>query len=467
MSLKTKLILAISILLTSTFLATSLINYAVTRKTLREELLRSSLPLTGKNIYSEIQGSMMRPILVSTSMATDTFLKDWVRGGERDLSKIRNYLSEIKKRYGFLTTFFVSVASGKYYNEDGVFKTVGARDPRDVWFFAFGRTGKEYDLNVDLSEDDDDTLSIFVNCRVEDAQGRLLGVTGAGVNLGLVASRLKEARKRYAREIYLMDQDGVIQVHRDPDRIGCQTITRTGGICDVAGAILDQKSVDSVHEYDWQGSHHLLSVHYIPELEWYLIVDQDEAGVMKSARNSLIHTLVAGGCVSALVILLCVVTINYFQNRLEDLAQIDPLTNAANRHALEKRYARSAYRAERYGRAFSVIIIDLNKFKEINDTYGHIAGDAVLKRVAETIAASIRPSDLLARWGGDEFIILMDGGEQDARNMAKRILAAVSDASADPPVTFSYGLAEYRSGDDLNSLTMRADKLLYKAKDED
>jgi len=464
MSLKSKLILALSLILVTTFLFTSLINYEVTRRTIREELLHSSLPLTGKNIYSEIQGSMMRPILASTSMANDAFLKSWVHDGEKDTGKITRYLAGIKRKYGFLTTFFVSVNSDNYYNQNGILKTVGARDPRDVWFFAFTRTGKEYDLNVDLSEGDDDTLSIFVNCRVEDERGRLLGVTGAGVNIAQVTDRIEKVQKEYSRTIYLVDQDGLVQVHPDISRIGRFSITKAGGIRDVAESILSVRDKVTSHEYDRDGQHHLLSARYIPELEWFLIVDQDEAVALKSAKRNLIRTLAVGGGVSVLVILLCVVVINHFQTRLVEMAQTDPLTGAANRRALEERFDQAAYKADRYGTLFSTIILDLDKFKEINDTHGHLQGDAVLKRVADTIAATIRPTDLLARWGGDEFIILMDGEEDDADSLARRILSTMPQSPEDTVVTFSYGLAEYRKGDDLGSITMRADKQLYRAK---
>ena len=464
MSVKSKLILALSLILISTFLFTSLVNYAMTRQTIRKELLNFSLPLTGKNIYSDIQGVMIRPILVSSSMATDTFLKSWVQNGEKDVEQIRRYLAEIKAKYGFLTSFFVSVNSDNYYNQNGILKTVGARDPRDVWFFAFTRTGKEHDLNVDFSEGDDDTLSIFVNCRVEDKNGRLLGVTGVGVNIGNVTDRLREAQKKYSRDVYLVDQDGVVQVHQDRSRIGRFSIAKAGGIRTVAEAVLSEKDKATAHEYDLDGEHHLLSARYIPELEWFLIVEQDEAVALESTRRNLIRTLAIGGGVSALVILLCVFTVNHFQNRLEEMAQTDPLTSAANRRALKIRFDQAAYKTDRYGSPFSAIVIDLDKFKEINDTYGHLQGDAVLKQVATTIAATIRPTDLLARWGGDEFIILLDGEEQDADSLAKRILAAVSESTGEMAVTFSYGIAEYRKEDDLGSMTMRADKRMYQAK---
>lgn len=464
MSVKSKLILALSLILVSTFLATSLINYAVTKNDVREDLLNSALPLTGKNIYSEIQGAMLRPILVSSSMANDTFLKDWVLDGEQNLDEIKQYLDGLQSKYGFLTTFFVSAVSDNYYYQDGILKKIGARDPHDVWFYSFTRTGKEYDLDVDSNEAEGGALTIFVNFRVEDDNGRLLGVAGVGVNIDHAATLLKETEKEYNREIYLVDQDGLIQVHRDKSLIEKVSILKADGINRVADAILNEQDKAAAHQYDWNGQHFLLSTRYIPELAWFLIVEQNEDQALETARKNLIRTLVIGGGGTILVILLCILTVNYFQGRLEAMAQTDPLTGAAYRRALENSFAQAVYKANRYGTPFATIIIDLDSFKKINDTLGHIQGDAVLKRVADIIQATIRPTDLLARWGGDEFIILLDGNRNDAKSLAERALSAVTQSSEKPKVSFCYGLSEYREGDELESMTMRADKDLYQAK---
>ncbi len=119
MTIKTKLLAVLSLILLSSFLATSLINYTVTRDAVREELLQSSLPLTGKNIYSEIHATMMVPSLVASSMANDTFLKDWMMRGEKDIHELSRYLSAINSKYGFISTFFVSAAT-----DVTIFKTV-------------------------------------------------------------------------------------------------------------------------------------------------------------------------------------------------------------------------------------------------------------------------------------------------------------------------------------------------------
>jgi len=464
MTIKTKLLIALSVILLASFAATSIINYTVTRDSIREELIHSSLPLTGKNIYSEIHSAMMRPILVSSSMANDTFLKSWVTNGEQDPLDIVRYLEELRSKHDFLTAFFVSARSDKYYYNRGILKRISPRDSHDVWYYAFVGSGKEYDLVVDTNQAEDNRLTIFINFRLEDAKGRLLGVTGVGVSMDNAITLLEDARNAYGRNVFLTDQDGLIQVHTDRALIQRRYIAETPGIAAVAAGILEPHEDARSFEYDLDGDHILVSARYLPEFQWHLIVEQDEGAALASARHNLIRTLSVGLGASLLIIFLCVITVNHFQARLERMAKTDPLTGAANRRALQERFELARYKAGRHAAPFSAIVIDLDGFKTINDTLGHLKGDCVLKDVASAIARTLRPTDLLVRWGGDEFLILMEGTAPEADVVTGRIRAAMPAAPSGAPLSFSCGIAQFQDGDDLKTLTQRADEAMYKAK---
>jgi len=111
---KQKLIITLSLLLSFGFAATTLVNYFVSKAAIRGSIIASELPLTSDNIYTEIQKDLVRPIIISSMMASDTFLRDWVIAGEQDVEKIVRYLREIKNRYGAFTSFFVSEKSRIY-----------------------------------------------------------------------------------------------------------------------------------------------------------------------------------------------------------------------------------------------------------------------------------------------------------------------------------------------------------------
>lgn len=464
MKTKTRLVVALSIILLTVFAVTSFINYAVTREAVRKELLESSLPLTGKNIYSEIHGTIMRPILVSSAMAHDSFLKDWVLEGEEDIDALTRYLKGIQAEYGFLTVFFVSNRTDRYYTSKGILKKVNPRDPHDVWYYAFTRYREPYALDVDTNQDEGDQMTIFVNYRLEDSEGRLLGVTGVGININHAVAMMKSVHSDFSRLTYLVDQDGLIQVHPDPSLVDRVYITEREGIRDVAASILSTGESSKSLDYNLNGRHYLLTTRYVSDFKWHLIVVQDEDSALEPARRNFIRTLVVGFLSTVLVIILCVTAVNHYQQRLEDMTRTDPLTGAANRRALEEAFYAAVNRVSRSGFPLSLIVIDLDDFKGVNDRLGHHAGDVLLKCVVKVMKESVRPSDMVARWGGDEFIILMDGTGRDAAALCTRILGKLKGHSV-CPVSFSAGVAQFRPGDDLSDVTRRADAAMYRAKE--
>jgi diguanylate cyclase (GGDEF)-like protein len=125
-------------------------------------------------------------------------------------------------------------------------------------------------------------------------------------------------------------------------------------------------------------------------------------------------------------------------------------------------------RAQRTGRSFSVIMLDLDHFKSVNDRFGHAAGDLVLKTIVEVVSKRIRKTDILARWGGEEFIILLPETPVDsATNLAEELCASLSSSLTVPEVghvTASFGVAGYVPSDTVDTIIMRADNMLYEAK---
>ncbi|MFV0347563.1 MAG: diguanylate cyclase, partial [Halodesulfovibrio sp.] len=160
--------------------------------------------------------------------------------------------------------------------------------------------------------------------------------------------------------------------------------------------------------------------------------------------------------------------------KLERMATTDSLTGLTNRARFLEIAAREVERGKRYNRTFALIMLDADKFKNVNDTYGHDAGDAVLVNIAETAANSLRETDTLARIGGEEFVVLMPETEEDmAMLVAERLRAAIEKqevVSSDGRIiryTVSAGVAGMRADDTaIGSILKRADNALYTAKNE-
>ena len=145
----------------------------------------------------------------------------------------------------------------------------------------------------------------------------------------------------------------------------------------------------------------------------------------------------------------------------------DPLTNIYNRRFFMQMLEREIERTRRNGKPFSLIMFDLDHFKKINDSFGHATGDMVLKKVTETVKKRIRKTDCFARWGGEEFIILLpETSLKDATRLAEELRVQVSSMVLPGVghVTASFGVAGFRTTDTIDSILMRVDDMLYEAK---
>jgi diguanylate cyclase (GGDEF)-like protein len=154
--------------------------------------------------------------------------------------------------------------------------------------------------------------------------------------------------------------------------------------------------------------------------------------------------------------------------RNEELATTDVLTGAYNRRKFNDVVAVELERARRYGLPLSLFILDIDHFKNVNDTHGHEAGDAVLTALAGLVRDGVRATDTLARWGGEEFVVLSPGvTAEGAANLAERIRAALASGPVAPVgvITASFGVTQYRQGESADELFARADRALYLAKE--
>jgi diguanylate cyclase (GGDEF)-like protein/PAS domain S-box-containing protein len=155
------------------------------------------------------------------------------------------------------------------------------------------------------------------------------------------------------------------------------------------------------------------------------------------------------------------------RKRVEELSVRDPLTQLFNRLRLNEVLQLEGERATRYGSALGVVLLDVDHFKRINDSFGHPAGDRVLLGIAQHLAARVRHVDVLGRWGGEEFMVICAGTDlMGAARLAEDLRASLHSRGFDAvgQVTCSLGVAACRQGDTAASLVQRADEVLYRAK---
>jgi diguanylate cyclase (GGDEF)-like protein len=461
-----RLVALIAALLTAGFAGTSFFGFMASRQALRASIADNELPVTSDTIYSEIQRDLVRPIFISSMMASDTFLRDWILEGERTPGDMVKYLREVRGKYGAFTTFLVSERSRLYYQSDRVLKSVREGEERDAWYFRVRSMKSPYEINVDRDLAHEDALTVFINYRVLDYEGAFIGAAGVGINVAAVAGMAAEYRQKFGRAVYFVARSGRIVAGSPGGMAAPADIHGIEGLSGIADRVLSAER--GSYQYQRDGRNWLLNVRRVSELGWQLFVEKDEESAIAGIRSALWFNLAICAAITALVLLATSLTINRFQSRLERTATVDGLTGLLNRPALDLLAEQAFKDMRRDGSRLSMIMVDLDNFKAVNDGFGHQAGDAVLVRSVEALRSCLRSSDLACRWGGEEFLVILRSCALDeALAISEKARAAIAAAdSGGPRITVSLGVAERLSDEAFDGLVHRADAALYRAKAE-
>ncbi|HSD36208.1 MAG TPA: sensor domain-containing diguanylate cyclase [Rhodocyclaceae bacterium] len=470
---KRRLVVQLGVLLALGFVSISVINYVVSRREIRAAIVEHELPLTSDHIYAEIQRDLIRPIFISSVMASNTFVRDWVLGGEQDVSAMTRYLAEMRSRYGTLGSFFVSEQTRNYYHAEGILRSVSESDPRDAWFFRARAMSDPYEINIDPDTRTPGALAVFINHRVLDYANQFIGVTGVGLTVDTVRRLLTDYRVRYQRSIYFVDRQGKVMPFGSDPVHGGQKIQDVEGLRDLAIPILTSAGATSIsrsYQYRSHGQDYLFNVRYMPEMKWFLFVEKSEDAALTGIRRMLWINLGVCAAILAVVLWLTNLTLNCYQLRLEGMATTDRLSGLFNRHAFDVLIQQAMAEHRRSERPLCALLLDIDHFKAVNERHGHLRGDQVIGHLAGLVRANLRESDIACRWGGAEFLLLLrDCGVDHAVAIADKLRLQIveqplPDAAGDISVTISAGVSELRDEDTPETLVERADRALYAAK---
>lgn len=446
------------------FLVTGYMSYRMAHETLEDQIKRDSLPLTSDNIYSEIQQDLIRPIFISSLMAQDTFVRDWTISGEVNPQKIVHYLKEIKHQYNTVTSFYVSDKTRNYYHYTGVLRKVSESNIHDAWYFRVKgqNPGKDYEVNIDADTADPSRIVVFVNYRVYDFNHKFLGVIGVGLSSDAVAQIIDKYKKRYERDIYFINDQGDVTL-QGKSQESFKSIQNRPGLKLLTQQILTTPSMSGSYEYN--GETHYISSRWVDEFQWYIIVEQKDQFNNTILKQAVINNISISFIVALAVIALAHYVFKSYQSRLEDMATKDKLTSTYNRQIFDdwvrKRFDETRVKQQ----PLSLALLDIDHFKEVNDTFGHPIGDQVLRRVADVCMMHLDGKGDIYRWGGEEFVLVLPGMDRDsAYQMLEYIREDIQNQSESPNVTVSIGVAQRQPVERIQSLLSRADKAMYEAK---
>lgn len=467
MRLKTKVVLIIAGLLLGVSITGSVFNYLKNVRDTQAQLQNTSLPLSVDNIYTEVQQRMVEPLLVSSLMSHDTFLRDWIMEGENDINGIVRYLTEIQQKYDIFTTFLVSDKTKNYYHARGFIDVVNQENSADAWYFRFKEQSEPYEINLDYNANLSDALIMFINYKVMNYKKEMIGVTGVGVRLLKIEEMLTSFKTRYKYDVYFIDQKGELTLYsKGLNKRG--NIENIEGLKEIKEAIF--KGKETQFEYKDKEGEYLLNTKYIEKLKLHLFVEINKKEYLLELKKTFYANLSFSLLVTVLVTLIIIYTINGYQKQLVQLASEDALTRLANRRKFNETFEKLYLLHNKGIKRLTLLLIDIDDFKEVNDTFGHLVGDEVLIRVADILKEHLRISDLIARWGGEEFaILLVDVAPSATLEIGQKICTAIKEDQTlkellQRELTVSIGVGELSNFESQDGLVHKVDTALYQAK---
>lgn len=443
-----------------------------TYQDLAEKQLESIVNLADINISKQIDNSMSKPVMVSKTMANDEFLKAWLlnepenSGTNTYLNELYNYLKAYQTKYSYTTVFCVSAQTGNYYYQDGFNKTLSTQDAHDVWYYNFVESGKEYDLEVDTNEADNNDVTLFVNFRVDGSDGRLLGIIGVGLKINLIEDTIQMYAENYGLSVYIINHGGVENSFSgDTDIfINEEDLSERTGIQE--NIILNKSEKSEMQWFTSDKERECLITKYNDTLGWYLIVEVKTNSISSVFQERIKQNVLMMLISLAACIIVTTAVFSYYNRLILRIENTDDLTGLSNRKLFLKQY--QAFVRTHHKEKRTLFMLDIDNFKSVNDTYGHMFGNAVLAMVGVKLQSAISGKGLASRWGGDEFLGILAVGHEEAQRIITQFMSSLKNEENESPycVTVSVGIAEINGKVAPEQMIKKVDEALYKSKED-
>lgn len=465
-----KIVIVISFFLLLLAGGSSLSNYLVSMRATETQIKTQSLPLSVDNIYTAIQKNVIEPSLVASMMSNDTFVVEWLLQDEKSPEKIQAYLESIKNKYNMMTCFLVSKKTLNYYTHEGIMKHVSPKDPEDAWYYRFKKISNKHEINLDWNQYISNEMIMFINYKIYDQNFHFLGATGVGLKISYIDKMLQMFKDKYKLHVSFVDAQGDILLSNNTNYIKLKNLNTIAELKPLKPEILSTKT--SMIEYQKNSCNHILNTKYIPELNAYLLVEAKLDDFTADTRKTFYFNLAVSLFLTLIVAIFMIIILKNFNKQLEKIATSDLLTSLPNRRSFTQNFEKQFLLSKRSKQPLSLLFIDIDDFKQINDNFGHDIGDLVLQEFASIIKSNIRATDLCARWGGEEFTVaFINASAKDAFVTAQKIKEASAQnktivSMLGYPLTISAGLGDVTNEETLESAISKVDKAMYRAKTE-
>ncbi|MEM1402160.1 MAG: sensor domain-containing diguanylate cyclase [Pseudomonadota bacterium] len=411
-------------------------------------------------VYKLVREELLRPLYIAETFATSVDFTTVM--GEDNIDEVA-LLARLKKMEDDLgLVFFVaSEKKRKQYFSNG--RTIELIEG-DVWWY-FEALESDKDFMADLGQVGD--VHLFFDVRMYSEQDEFVGYVGVGKRIQQFLETFDRYKARYGYDFLFVNERDEIILASIPNLVVMDAyIPALSSLGWFEEDTMVSESLDGAL-IRREGQDYLVSELAIEELDWrLLLLSPLEARQAQITRSFATNTLTAVALVLLLAAMGFYLALVYKRN-VERSTEIDPLSGLPNRKHVQRRFEQ----LRRNHQSLCAIMVDLDHFKDINDTHGHGVGDQVIRKVAIVLKKELRERDVIGRWGGEEFLMLIPAGTMElGKNIAERARQALRDlhidgADGDVEVSASFGVAfGSAAAHSLSDLLSAADTALYEAK---
>jgi methyl-accepting chemotaxis protein len=280
----------LSILIVSAFALNS------SRGIILEAAIERELPAALGEVANDLDAHLLLPITVSQTMSSNAYSQQFIADGEPANEQVQlvSHLKKIQSEFNTISAFLVSENTGNYFTPSGLFKTLSPQNNKDQWFYGFMKSGKEYELSLDIDEENN-VPTLFINYLM-DVAGKPSAVVGVGLSLENMAKTISQYRIAETGKVFLVDPKGKIKLHPDTQVIGRNLADI--GVEDTLHLL--SKAKFSSAEYVRDGTTTLIASRYLDSIGWYVIAEVPKKEVL-GALNQATWALVMMGVIIVVI----------------------------------------------------------------------------------------------------------------------------------------------------------------------
>jgi len=420
-------------------------------------------------LFSLINSEIIRPLTVSQYMASDPFLLDYIEQEKIDKKVIFNYITSVSNQFN--TMSFIAIEKHLLLIDSNN-KTTSLSGKEAEWYHRL----KVIDKTEFTDFGDAENPHLFFDVKMFNKQQEFLGFIGLAIDLDHFASKFAKFKKDYGFELYFVDSNNDVtlsseQIMETTSHHRKDVVTNISELPWYQQYQNEYQSSTSSSQdlFDYSSNELIISQMPLKELNWRVFIIAPPITEQSVYWQLFVQNLIVFLVVSLALYYLFTLCISNFRSDLVKDSETDYLTQLPNRSFIHWKYSQLN---EEYDHV-SVVIADIDNFKILNDTYGHLFGDDVLKVIATKLSENLRSIDLAGRWGGEEFILILpDTTAKQAQEIINRIRKNIakipftpSSTSKEFNVTVSFGISNSSLTDiPLEEILAKADKALYSAK---